>query len=288
MNPSLLEAQAVALTADKLDQLLQKLFDLSISAGRHIITAILVYMVGAFLVKVINRMVHGMLNRRHIDVSVQSFVRSLVNILLTVLLIVSVVGALGINTTSFAALLASAGVAVGMALSGNLQNFAGGLVILLFKPYRVGDWIEAQDVQGTVREIQIFHTVVLTVDGKQVYMPNGSLSTSVVVNFSKEEVRRVQWKVGVDYGEDVNRVREKLLVLFREDGRVLQSPDDKQPFVAIDALAESSVDLVARVWVKSADYWPVYYDMQQRIYELFNREGINIPYPQRVVHLVKE
>ena len=143
-------------------------------------------------------------------------------------------------------------------------------------------------MQGTVREIQIFHTVLLTAEGKQVYMPNGSLSTSVVVNYSKEEARRVQWTVGVDYGEDVSRVREKLLALFREDARILQSPDDKQPFVAIGALAESSVDLVVRVWVKSADYWPVYYDMQQRIYELFNREGINIPYPQRVVHIVKE
>ena len=285
---SLLEAAVPAITRTQIDLLLDRLLEFGISAGKHILIAAIVYAIGRTIIGIINRVVARLLNRQHIDPSVQTFLRSMIKILLTILLIISVIGALGINTTSFAALLASAGVAVGMALSGNLQNFAGGLVILLFKPYRVGDWIEAQGVQGTVREIQIFHTVVLTVDGKQVYMPNGSLSTSVVVNFSKEEVRRVQWKVGVDYGEDVNRVREKLLVLFREDGRVLQSPDDKQPFVAIDALAESSVDLVARVWVKSADYWPVYYDMQQRIYELFNREGINIPYPQRVVHLVKE
>ena len=285
---SLLEAAVPAITRTQIDLLLDRLLEFGISAGKHILIAAIVYAIGRAIIGIINRVVARLLNRQHIDPSVQTFLRSMIKILLTILLIISVIGALGINTTSFAALLASAGVAVGMALSGNLQNFAGGLVILLFKPYRVGDWIEAQGVQGTVREIQIFHTVVLTVDGKQVYMPNGSLSTSVVVNFSKEEVRRVQWKVGVDYGEDVNRVREKLLVLFREDGRILQSPDDKQPFVAIDALAESSVDLVARVWVKSADYWPVYYDMQQRIYELFNREGINIPYPQRVVHLVKE
>lgn len=285
---SLLEAAVPAITRTQIDLLLDRLLEFGISAGKHILIAAIVYVIGRAIIGIINRVVARLLNRQHIDPSVQTFLRSMIKILLTILLIISVIGALGINTTSFAALLASAGVAVGMALSGNLQNFAGGLVILLFKPYRVGDWIEAQGVQGTVREIQIFHTVVLTVDGKQVYMPNGSLSTSVVVNFSKEEVRRVQWKVGVDYGEDVNRVREKLLVLFREDGRILQSPDDKQPFVAIDALAESSVDLVARVWVKSADYWPVYYDMQQRIYELFNREGINIPYPQRVVHLVKE
>ena len=184
MNFLLLQAAPPEFSVDKLDQLIEKLIDLCVTAGRHILGALLVYLIGAFLVKLINRLVHTMLDRRHIDVSVQSFVRSLVNILLTILLIISVISALGINTTSFAALLASAGVAVGMALSGNLQNFAGGLVILLFKPYREGDWIAAQGVQGTVREIQIFHTILLTADGKQVYMPNGSLSTSVVVNYS--------------------------------------------------------------------------------------------------------
>ncbi len=284
----LLEAAPIA-TSDlsHLDKLLDKLIDLCVSGGKHVLAAILIYLVGTFLIKLINRLVHTVLERRKVDVSVQSFLRSLVRIVLTVLLIVSIIGALGINTTSFAALLASAGVAIGMALSGNLQNFAGGLIILLFKPYRVGDWIEAQGTQGAVREIQIFHTILVTADGKVVYIPNGSLSNSVVVNYSMPETRRVQWTVGVDYGEDVGKVREKLLALFRTDGRILQDDEAKLPSVGLETLADSSVNLTIRVWVKTADYWPVYYQMQQQIYELFGREGINIPYPQTVVHVEK-
>lgn len=185
----------------RIDMLLDKLLALSLTAGKRILVAVLIYIAGRFVIKIINRVVSAMLSRRHVDVGVQSFLRSLVHILLTILLIISVISALGINTTSFAALLASAGVAVGMALSGNLQNFAGGLVILLFKPYRVGDLIEAQGTLGRVREIQIFHTILTTYDNKVVYIPNGSLSTSVVVNHSREDTRRVQWIIGVDYGQ---------------------------------------------------------------------------------------
>lgn len=271
----------------KLDQLIDKLIDLSITAGKHIIAAIIIYVVGSFLIKLINSLVAKMLAKRNIDVSVQSFLRSMVHILLTVLLIVSIIGALGVNTTSFAALLASAGVAVGMALSGNLQNFAGGLVILLFKPYRVGDWIEAQGMTGCVREIQIFHTILTTYDNRVVYIPNGMMSTSVVVNQTEEDTRRVQWVIGVDYGQDVEPVRAKILSMFECDQRVLQEPAGKKPSVNVDALADSSVNLVVRVWVKTDDYWAVFYQGQQKIYELFKSEGINIPYPQTVVHIEK-
>lgn len=283
-----LAAQAAELDITKFDTVVTKLIELAVSAGKHILAAALVYIVGRFLIGLVNRLVRRMLERRHnIDGGVQTFVRSTVNILLTVLLVISVIGALGVNTTSFAALLASAGVAIGMALSGNLQNFAGGLIVLLFKPYRVGDWIEAQGVQGAVREIQIFHTILTTSDNKVVYIPNGTLSSSVVVNYSREETRRVEWTVGVDYGQDVGRVRELLLALFRQDSRVMQDPADKAPFVALGALADSSVNLTIRVWVAGKDYWPVHFELQQRIYELFAREGINIPYPQTVVHLDK-
>lgn len=271
----------------KLDQLIDKLIDLSITAGKHIIAAIIIYVVGSFLIKLINSLVAKMLAKRNIDVSVQSFLRSMVHILLTVLLIVSIIGALGVNTTSFAALLASAGVAVGMALSGNLQNFAGGLVILLFKPYRVGDWIEAQGMTGFVREIQIFHTILTTYDNRVVYIPNGMMSTSVVVNQTEEDTRRVQWVIGVDYGQDVESVRAKILSMFECDKRVLQEPAGKKPSVNVDALADSSVNLVVRVWVKTDDYWAVFYQGQQKIYELFKSEDINIPYPQTVVHIEK-
>ncbi len=271
----------------KIDQLIDKLIDLSVTAGKHIIAAIIIYMVGSFLIKVINSLLAKMLSKRNIDVSVQSFLRSMVHILLTVLLIVSIIGALGVNTTSFAALLASAGVAVGMALSGNLQNFAGGLVILLFKPYRVGDWIEAQGITACVREIQIFHTILTTYDNRVVYIPNGMMSTSVVVNQTEEDTRRVQWVIGVDYGQDIEPVRAKILSMFYEDKRVLQDPVSKQPSVNIEALADSSVNLVVRVWVNTSDYWAVFYQGQQHIYELFKSEGINIPYPQTVVHIEK-
>lgn len=165
-------------------------------------------MVGRFLIRMLNRLVGRVMDKRNVDISIKTFVKSLVNILLTVLLIVSVVGALGVETTSFAALLASAGVAVGMALSGNLQNFAGGLVILLFKPYKVGDWIEAQSVSGTVKEIQIFHTILTTADNKLIYVPNGALSSGVVTNYSNQKTRRVEWIFGVDYGEDYNKVEK--------------------------------------------------------------------------------
>lgn len=287
MNTFFLEIIPQHISISKLDQFMDKLVDISINAGKHIIAAILVYVIGSFLIRLLNRLVHGMLDRRKVDIGVQSFLRSSLNILLRILLVVAVIGALGVNTTSFAALLASAGVAIGMALSGNLQNFAGGLVILLFKPYRVGDLIEAQGITGSVREIQIFHTILTTYDYKVVYIPNGSLSTSVIVNHSREEARRVQWKIGVEYGEDISKVREKLMVLFASDARIMQDPDKMKPFVGLENLADSSVELTIRVWVKNEDYWSVYYQMHQRIYELFNQEGINIPFPQTVVHLEK-
>ena len=222
------------------------------------------------------------MSKRDIDPSVKTFVGSLVNVSLTILLIISVVGALGVQTTSFAALLASAGVAVGMALSGNLQNFAGGLVILLFKPYKVGDWIETQQGSaGTVKEIQIFHTILTTGDNKLIYIPNGSLSSGVVINYSHQETRRVEWIIGIDYGEDYNKVQQIVRDILAEDKRILNEP---APFIALHALDASSVNVVVRVWVNSGDYWGVYFDTNKAIYETFNEKGINFPFPQLTVH----
>lgn len=282
--PNAVEKTIDDINVSRIDRLLDKLLDLSIAGGKRILVALVIYIVGRYVIKLINHIVASMLNRRHVDVGVQSFLKSMVSILLTLLLAISVISALGINTTSFAALLASAGVAIGMALSGNLQNFAGGLVVLLFKPFRVGDVIEAQGILGTVKEIQIFHTILATYDNKVVYIPNGSLSTSVVVNHSRGEIRRVQWTIGVDYGEDIDHVRECICQLFKNDKRILQEPAAKAPFVGLDQLADSSVNLVVRVWVKSDDYWAVFYQGQQMIYDLFKAKGINIPYPQMVVH----
>ena len=176
------EAIANADGLDKLSLITQQLVDFGIRAGERILIATLVFIVGRFLISMLNRFVGRLMDRRKVDISIKTFVKSLVNILLTILLIISVVGALGVETTSFAALLASAGVAVGMALSGNLQNFAGGLIVLLFKPYKVGDWIESQGVSGTVKEIQIFHTILTTGDNKVSYIPNGAMSSGVVTN----------------------------------------------------------------------------------------------------------
>jgi small conductance mechanosensitive channel len=279
------EAAVPTLTAESVDALLRKLIDFGITAGHHILVAAIILVVGRLLIGLINRLVNRLLTRRHIDPSVQSFLRSLVKILLTVLLVVSVIGALGINTTSFAALLASAGVAIGMALSGNFQNFAGGLIILLFKPYRVGDWIEAQGVQGKVKEIQIFHTVVVMADNKVVYLPNGSMSNAVVINYSAVGTRRVEWIIGIDYGESIDKAQQTIQGLFVGDSRILTDP---APFVAVGALADSCVSLTVRVWVREDDYWAVFHDVYAKIYNAFNAAGINFPYPQQTVHIAKD
>ena len=275
--------QAIA-NADGLDKLAlitQQLIDAGVRAGGSILKALLVFIVGRFLVSMLNKLAAKMMDKRHLDVSIKTFVKSLVNILLTILLIISVVGALGVETTSFAALLASAGVAIGMALSGNLENFAGGLVILLFKPYKVGDWIECQNFSGTVREIQIFHTILTTADNKLVYVPNGSLSSGVVTNYNTQETRRVEWVIGVDYGENYDKVEKVIREVIAADGRILNSPE---PFIALSALDASSVNIVIRVWVKTSDYWGVYFDMNKTIYATFNEKGIGFPFPQLTVH----
>lgn len=264
-----------------LEKVIQQIITFSVDAGKSILLAAVIFIAGRFLISVINRLVVQMMERRKIDATIQSFLRSFINILLTILLLISVVSALGVNTTSFAALLASAGVAIGMALSGNLQNLAGGLIILLFKPYKVGDYIDAQGVSGTVKEIQIFHTVLTTPDNKIIYVPNGSLSSGSVTNYSLSALRRVDWTIGVEYGTEIEKVRQTALDLIKKDSRILTDP---APFIALSALADSSVNITIRVWTKNEDYWGVFFDMNQNIYEVFNKEGIAFPFPQVTVH----
>ena len=286
---SLFMAAFAAQVADdgfsKLQIFLQQLIDWGVNAGGRIIGAIIIFVVGRFLISFLRKMLARLLAKRHVDASIQSFVKSLVNILLTILLIIAVIGKLGVETTSFAALLASAGVAVGMALSGNLQNFAGGLIVLLFRPFKVGDWIESQGVSGTVREIQIFHTILTTADNKVIYIPNGALSSGTVTNYSREATRRVEWIIGVEYGENFDKVEETTRRIIAEDKRILSDP---APFVALHALDASSVNVIIRAWVKSEDYWGVYFDMNKTIYSVFNKEGIGFPFPQLTVHQAKD
>ena len=271
--------------ADKVQQLIEKLFDWSVNAGGHLVGALLIFIVGRFIISFLNKMLARILKRRKVEASIQSFTKSLVNILLTLLLIIAIVNKLGVETTSIAALLASAGVAVGMALSGNLQNFAGGLIILLFRPYKVGDWIESQGESGTVREIQIFHTILTTADNKIVYIPNGSLSSGTIVNYSREETRRVEWIVGVEYGENFDKVEAVTRRILAADNRILDTP---APYIALHTLDASSVNVVIRVWVKNTDYWNVYFDINKTIYSVYNEEGIGFPFPQLTIHQSKD
>lgn len=273
-------------TGTKLSRVLDSLVEQGAALGWTLIKALLVFIVGRFLISMINKLVQRVLLKRNIDPSIKTFVGSLIHIILMILLIVSVVGALGVQTASFAALLASAGVAIGMALSGNLSNFAGGLIILIFKPYKVGDFIEAQNLSGTVREIQIFHTVLTTTDNKVIYIPNGSLSSSAVINYSYQQVRRIDWTFGVEYGTDYAKVKGVLEEILAKDERILQEP--AAPFIAMSQLADSSVNYVVRVWVKSPDYWNVYYDITRTVYERFNAEGIGFPFPQLTIHQAKD
>lgn len=264
-----------------LTQFLQQALSFCVEAGKTILVAVIIYIVGRFLVSLINRLVKNTMERRNLDPSIKTFVCSFVNIMLTVLLIIAVVSALGVNTTSFAALLASFGVAAGMALSGNLSNFAGGLIILLLKPFRVGDYIEAQGFAGTVSEILIFNTVLKTVDNKVIFLPNGALSSGSIINYSREEKRRVDFTVSVEYGQDVDEAKKVLQEIFAKDSRILKEP---APFVALASMAASSVDLTARVWVSAADYWAVFFETQETIYAEFNKRGIAFPFPQLTIH----
>ena len=276
--------EGTAATLDKVQELIQQLTNWGISTGKQIIAALIIFLVGRLLISLINKLVAKVLARKHVDAGVQTFVKSFVNIMLTILLIVAIISKLGVDTTSFAALLASAGVAVGMALSGNLQNFAGGLIILLFRPFKVGDFIECQGVSGTVKEIQIFHTILTSGDNKVIYIPNGGLSSGTVINYSREETRRVDWTFTVEYGEDFDKVESVINRLIEADERILNTP---APFVNLIALADSSVNVVVSVWVKSENYWDVFFSMNKAVYATFNKEGINFPFPQITVHQAK-
>lgn len=282
---TLLDASSKIASKINVEQILDKLLNWAIEMGKDILAAVLIYIIGRFVIKQINKLLAKILERRKLEISVQTFLRSLVSLILNLVLAFAIISKLGVETTSLAALLASAGVAVGMALSGNLSNFAGGLIILVFKPYKVGDYIETNDASGTVKEIQIFHTILTTLDNKIIYVPNGTLSSDAVTNYSRQVTRRAEWVFGVEYGEDYERVKAVLDRIIAAEERILKSP---APFVGLDALSASSVDIKVRVWTKSSDYWDVYFDMNRIVYETFNKEGIGFPYPQLTVHQAKD
>lgn len=293
-----------------LEQLVQKLIHFGINIG----IAILVFYCGKFIIRKLHGLMHRIFVKRQVDASLATFLLSMVQIVLYFILIVTIVGILGIETSSFIALFASAGVALGMALSGTLQNFAGGVLILLLKPYKVGDYIEAQGFAGTVSEIQIFSTIIKTPDNKSILIPNGPLSTGSINNWSREEYRRVDWTISISYGDNVEKATQAILDILNSDPAIAErkaanekvmedkapitkaeklqlhgiKTGDRSPVVVLDSLGASSVDLKARAWVKSADYWTVYYRINARIYnELPAAAGCSFPFPQMDVHVIK-
>ncbi|MDR0505693.1 MAG: mechanosensitive ion channel [Dysgonamonadaceae bacterium] len=243
---------------------------------------ILIYIIGRKIIKYINVLFGKLMSSKGFDLSVASFLKSLVNIILTVTLLLSIVNILGINSSSFVALFASIGVALGMALSGTLQNFSGGVMILLFRPYRVGDYIQAQGQEGTVKAIHIFNTALITADNRTVFIPNGGLSSNTIVNYNEQKNRRIEWIVGVDYGTDYDKVKNIITDIIKIEKKILMEP---APFIALKTLNDSSVDIIIRVWVIKEDYWDVYFNMNEQIYKNFAAKGINIPFPQLTVHL---
>ncbi|TFH75124.1 mechanosensitive ion channel [Gammaproteobacteria bacterium LSUCC0112] len=258
------------------------LLAMTISYGPRLIGSITSLILGLWLVNIVISMIRRMLKKSKVDPSLASFLSSLFNILLKMLVYITALGVLGIQMTSFIALLSAAGLAVGLALSGTLQNFAGGVMILFFKYFKVGDFIEGQGHAGTVKEIQIFVTILTTPDNKTIIVPNGPLATGTLVNYSTEPVRRVDWTFGIAYGDDVDNAYAVLRRLMNADERILKDPE---AFVAVSALADSSVNIVVRAWVKAEHYWPVFFAMNEQVYKTFAAEGLTIPFPQRDVHL---
>ena len=252
--------------------------------GVKIVVALFVLIIGRWLIKLIKNWLAKGLMSRHSEPTIHKFLSNLIAVILNFVLIIFIISILGINTSSLVALLASAGLAVGMALSGTLQNFAGGVIIILFRPFKVGDFIAAQGQEGVVKEIQIFNTIVLSTDNKVIHIPNGILSTGVMTIFTKEEKRRVDWTVSISYGDDYDKARAALIRLCLEDSRILKDP---AVFVALGSLNTSSVDLKLRAWVKSTDYWPVYFSMNEKIYKTLPKEGLHFPFPQIDVHVAK-
>ena len=250
----------------------------------NLVTAIAIFYIGRMVVGLLMRGLRKMMQTQEVDVTLQSFVANLVRMVLLTFVIIAAISALGIQTTSFIAILGAAGLAIGLALQGSLSNFASGVLIVLFRPYKVGDFVEAAGISGVVEEVQILTTVLKTGDNKKVIVPNGQIMDSVITNYSANKRRRVDMVVGVSYDDDLDKVRSTLEQLVAADERIL---DDPACTIAVSALADSSVNFVVRPWVKSADYWGVMFDLTEAIKKRFDKEGIAFPFPQQDVHLYK-
>ena len=268
-----------------MENLSEYIYEIVMKYGPKLIGAVVTLVVGMWLISIIRNILRKRFEKQNVDPSLRVFLNSMIGIALKLMLWISVIGMMGVQMTLFIAIFGAAGLAVGMALSGTLQNFAGGVIILIFNPFRVGDFIDAQGHAGTVTEIQIFNTILKTPDNKTIIIPNGGLSTGSMTNFSTEAKRRVDLTFGIAYGDDVDKAREVLMKLIKADERIINDP--AEPFIAVSELADSSVNLVVRVWAEASNYWGIYFDLTEKVYKTFDKEGLNIPFPQMDVHIQK-
>ena len=259
-----------------------KAVELLMSYGPKLILAIVTLIIGLWLIKLFLKGLGKAMDRSKIEISLHKFLLGLLSVLLKVMLVISVASMIGIQMTSFIAILGAAGLAVGLALQGSLANFAGGVLILLFKPYKVGDFIDSSGQMGSVKEIQIFNTILKTPDNKTIVIPNGLLSNASITNFSTEPTRRVDMTFGIGYSDDIKKTREVLEGLVKNDKRIFEDP---APVIILSELGDSSVNFTIRAWCNSADYWGIYFDMMENVKLEFDKQGISIPFPQRDVHV---
>jgi small conductance mechanosensitive channel len=255
-----------------------------VTLGKNIVVALVIFYVGRFAISIIVRGLRKLMQKQEVDKTLETFVCNLVRIALLIVVVIAAIGALGIQTTSFIAIFGAAGLAVGLALQGSLSNFAAGVLIVLFRPYRVGNFVEAAGVSGTIEQVQILTTILTTPDNKQIIVPNSQIMDSIITNYSAKDTRRVDMVVGVSYSDDLDKVRKTLEELVAADERILADPACK---IAVSQLADSSVNFIVRPWVKAADYWPVMFEMTEAIKKRFDQEGISFPFPQQDVHLHK-
>lgn len=268
-------------TSEQMQELIQTAYTMIMTYGPKLVLAIVVLIVGLWIIKKVVGGLNANLTAR-VDETLGKFGSSLASVILKAVLLISVASMIGIETTSFIAVLGAAGLAIGFALQGSLANFAGGVLILLFKPFKAGDLIEAQGYIGTVREVQIFNTILTTADNRIVVIPNGALSSNSMVNINQESTRRVDLMFGIGYGDDIDLARTTINNVIAQDERVLKDID---PLVVLSELADSSVNFTVRVWVNTPDYWGVYFAMHEQVKKAFDANGISIPFPQQDVHM---
>ena len=282
------QEKAVALGQELKNMTFEDIFSMLIEWGNEIAKkvaiALAIYFVGRWLIGRLVKIVNKVCEKRGVEISLQRFFYNMIKTVLYICLALTVIGILGIDTTSLIAMFASASLAIGMALSGTMQNFAGGVMILLLRPYRIGDYVEAQGQAGTIKEISLFNTVITTVDNKIIYVPNSTISTGIINNYSQAATRRVDWNITISYGDDVEVARRVLMQLMTEDKRVKQDP---APVVYLTSLGSDAVNISARAWVDNADYWGVFFELNERIYNELPKHGLHFPFPQLSVHIEK-